>query len=87
MTTRKDNRTLKTTLDGAIGFSLGSLAHEVALPDFDHGLDAGLRLLAAYHSAEGQQVVTVKREQRESVWPSVTFERSALPNRVWNQCR
>ena len=79
VTTRKDNRTLKTTLDGAIGFTLGSLAHEVALRDFDHGLEAGLRLLAAYHSAEGQQVVTVKREQRESVRLRSLSEEAPFP--------
>lgn len=67
VTTRTDGRTQKMTLDGALGFSLGPLSQETSLNDIDQGLEAGLRFLAAYHSAEGAEVVTVKREQQKSV--------------------
>ncbi len=66
VTTRTDDRTNKVTLDGALGFTLDSLGDAGMLLDLDHGLDSGLSLLAAYLSAEGKNVVTIRREQNES---------------------
>ncbi len=66
VTTRTDQQTNKVTLDGALGFSLGSSSDQEMLTDIDHGLDSGLSLLAAYHSVEGEQIVTVQREQAEA---------------------
>ncbi len=65
--TRTDKQTNKVTMDGALGFSLGSPSDHEMLTDIDHGLDSGLRLLAAYHSVEGEQMVTVQREQTETM--------------------
>ena len=75
ITTRTDKQTNKVALDGALGFSLGSLSDQEMLNDLDHGLDSGLSLLAAYHSVEGNQIVTVQREQTEAMqfrWLSAT---------------
>lgn len=67
VTIRTNSTSGKTTLDGAVGFSLGSLAEEPLLSGLDQGLEAGLRLLAAYHSAQGTSIVTVKREEKDAV--------------------
>ena len=67
VTTRTDKQTNKVALDGALGFSLGSPSEQEMLSEIDHGLDSGLSLLAAYHSVEGQQIVTVQRNQSEAI--------------------
>ena len=67
VTTRADKQTNKLALDGALGFTIGSSSDQEMLTDIDHGLGSGLRLLAAYHSVEGQQIVTVQDEQTESI--------------------
>ncbi len=65
--TRVNKQTNKVALDGALGFSLCSPSDQEMLSDIDHGLDSGLSLLAAYHSVEGQQIVTVQRNQSEAI--------------------
>ncbi|MEI8022205.1 MAG: hypothetical protein WCH39_28605, partial [Schlesneria sp.] len=67
VTTRTDKQTNKVALDGALGFTIGSSSDQEMLTDIDHGLGSGLSLLAAYHSLEGQQIVTVQDEQTESI--------------------
>jgi hypothetical protein len=67
VTTRIDKQTNKGTLDGALGFSLGAVNDHEMLNDIEHGLDFGLSLLAAYHSVEGDRIVTVQREQNEAI--------------------
>jgi len=67
VTTRTDKQKSRVVLDGAMGFSLGILNDHEMPNVIDHGLDSGLSLLAAYHSVEGQQIVTVQREQTDAM--------------------
>jgi hypothetical protein len=61
---RTDDNTQRATLDGALIFTMAPTDATKLLQNVDHGLETGLRVLAAYFSAEGRDLVTMQREQQ-----------------------
>jgi hypothetical protein len=63
---RKDDRTTRMVLDGAVGFAANAPGDAKLLSDVSHALDTGLNVLAAFFSAESREAITVEREQTAS---------------------
>ena len=59
---RRDDHTKNLMLDGVLGVTADSPAELKMFMALHQGLETGLSLLAAYFSAEGPELVTVRRE-------------------------
>ena len=64
---RMDDVAHRFAFDGMIRVSLSPAEHRTFRLDVDRGIETGLSLLAAYFSAEQSEVVTLEREQSDSV--------------------
>lgn len=76
---RKDDRSKRTVLDGAVQFVANGPGDAQLLRDISRGLETGLNILAAFFSAQGPSVVTVQRQQSESTELRWLSESAPLP--------
>jgi len=79
VSSNSDPRTKRIALDGMLGFTLDSPADDKLLQNVNNGLETAVKLLAAYFSAETQDVVVVNREKSESTQICWTSPESPFP--------